>query len=127
MSNDTEALAEIIARLEKATGADQEIDQLIAVFVSIIKNPERKVVAVANCTPYTSSLDAIVGLIERALPGCGDIVAFIPYVTDEKRRAYGAVILPDRQRIEANAPTRALALCLAFARALQARTEGDKR
>lgn len=69
MSNDTEALADIIARLEKATGADQEIDQLIAVFVSIIKNPERKVVAVANCASYTSSLDAIVGLIGRALPG----------------------------------------------------------
>ena len=124
MSNDTEALADIIARLEKATGADQEIDQLIAVFVSIIKNPERKVVAVANCASYTSSLDAIVGLIGRALPGFYWYVANgRGYVRPDELLGKAAIWTGHDLIAEAEAVTPELAFCLAFARALLAKVQ----
>ena len=68
----------------------------------------------------TASLDAVVALAERVLPGWGWSVA-----RSTELQPYGCMCAPDRTRplIQARAPTPALALLLALLRAVQATKE----
>lgn len=56
---------ELINALEHAEGPSRELDQSIAVFVRNASNPPNrpKVIGVANCQAYTSSVDAALTLI----------------------------------------------------------------
>lgn len=57
-------LADLIARLEAATGPSRELDEAISVWLHNAANPGGRVVLwVAMPRPYTSSLDAAVTLV----------------------------------------------------------------
>lgn len=57
--------ADIIERLEKATGPDDDLDLDI---INLIDPPVARYSAMHQ--PLTSSLDAAIALVERMLPGC---------------------------------------------------------
>ena len=122
------SLSSLIERLEKASGPDREIDALIFVAVDA-RDPALRV---ARSTPlgwyveagddedrpllqpeYTKSLDAALALCERALP---DWDIDLGKVGGE----WFATVLPqDGTDIDGEqAPSPALALCLALLRAL---------
>lgn len=139
-------LTELIARLEGADGGDREVDchlwamaegidlewqgtSLVAGTEGVIAwvDPgkltrnfwsNRATTGPGSIPAYTTSLDAIVALIERILPGvAGWSVALDTYdnsaaLTDMAGETRGAV-----------AKTLPLAACLAFLRALQAQQE----
>lgn len=58
--------AAIIDRLRAATGPDRELDQAIAIWHrnAICVPGKPRVIAVANCKPYTASLDAALTLVD---------------------------------------------------------------
>jgi hypothetical protein len=72
--------ADIIARLEAATGPDREIDYLIYDFEMQKAGLETRLADLlphwteeqrrSTLALYTDSLDAAIGLVERMLPGC---------------------------------------------------------
>ncbi|HEY9219572.1 MAG TPA: hypothetical protein VIO94_16105 [Phenylobacterium sp.] len=132
---------ELISSLEKATEGSRELDAEIAVLLS--GDPEAWVVNPAphsifspvpgwwrtgddvshEAPAYTTSIDAIVALIERKLPGWGFDVTY--------RAAWGnstaCVIGPERSSPPHSAAgkTHALALATALLRALQHQGGGN--
>lgn len=132
-------LAELIAKVEKASGPSREIDARLWCSMSGYDwrggdsfNPStvfwldqgrRGNAPVRNIAQYTASLDAVVALVEKELPGwaCGfdggpkTKIAFVD-PRDFADRFLGA-------RFTAEGPTPALALLLALLRAKQAEEE----
>ena len=101
----TTPLADLIARLEKATGPDRRLDFSIAQAVENAGPMEWR----ANGFPYyTSSLDAALTLV----PDC------TPWAAGEDEDGTGCADIP-RHRVLVHAATPALALCIA---ALKARS-----
>jgi hypothetical protein len=143
-------LAELRERLEKATGGDREIDAAIFVAVEAPEQysddlrryrlPHPSLDEMDMCAPgtywlvqrsgrslrtsphYTASLDAIVSLIERKLPGWGWSAA--SGMSDAN--LYGAALSPlglvgaalNTQTARATTPP--LALCIALVKAMEA-------
>lgn len=119
--------ADIIARLEKLTGPDREVDRVIDHVVfwpnEAPRNLEISIRDEWDVPTYTASIDAAVALVERVLPGCG--------VSIERHPVYGdwwdAAIFDQTPKTIANArkQTAALAVCLALLRALEAEGARD--
>lgn len=128
-------LPTLIRAVETATGADREIDAALGVHFGLVSPDDTHVVdggsfrdrqlKVSACVPkLTASIDAVVALIRREMPGAeegygrmGD--EFQAYVPVEQRS--GGFIA-----YTAKKPTPALALLLAFLRAVKARQELPK-
>jgi hypothetical protein len=115
----TTDLPALIARVEAATGADRELDDMIAIAVGIpatIKLGDEMLGNVrwapVRSKPYTASLDAAVSLVPS---GCLWTLDCLSNATALYRDA----------RYQANAATPALALCAAALRARQAMEGGD--
>ena len=111
----------LITRLEASTGADREIDCWLENICGTAKfdyEPDSKgpgqIPIRVPPRSYTSSLDAIAALIERVLPE-----REWWRVSMQKTDAYARINF-GAQIISADGKTPALALCLAFARALRA-------
>jgi hypothetical protein len=115
------SLSELIERVERAEGPDREIDGRIWKiadpaefdhFCTLSSRPE------VFAEHYTASLDAIVGLIERELPGEWSISV------DARIPGWFAWIENDQHvatHAEGVGATKALAVCAACLRALSAR------
>lgn len=109
-------LAQLIERLEAASEGSRELDALV--WVAATGSTFSHLAENAHLDRVTTSLDAIVALIERILPGvAGWSVALDTYdnsaaLTDMAGETRGAV-----------AKTLPLAACIAFLRALQAQQE----
>jgi hypothetical protein len=139
----TPNLSELIERVERAEGPDREIDKQIwfALFCVPNEGQINKILggpfdaaryryltkddflpSDGTLSPaYTSSLDAIVGLIERELPGwLGDVDVCTSWADDG---SFGARLFPPKvdTNYASQATTPALAMCGAFLRALSAR------
>ena len=118
-------LAEIITRLERATGPDRQIDQAIAIWVGNFSRTDgHTVIGVANCSEYTRSLDAAAALRKRVLPGKAWIAGEVRNLPKEPLG--GAVIFDGphgdcEEMAVAEGATPELALCLAICRAVTAR------
>lgn len=102
---------ELIAKVEGLTAPAREMDVEIARFVSGVSSKFDLVIA----TPYTSSVDAVLALIQERLPGWSVNISYggdgdWTAVIWEKARPYD----PDH----AASPTPALALLAATLRAL---------
>ena len=121
-------LPSLIAAVEAASGPDREIDAMVAVHLGMIdereaaigfrldKSGETKMVISPKVSRFTASIDAVVALIRREMPGVewslhgGGETSFVFFEPDER---------PEHEPDEA--PTEALALLLAFLRAVQAK------
>jgi hypothetical protein len=143
---------ELIARVEAATGLDARalvgVDcDIHAAFVAkipkgyvrgsasgsyIIAHHRSGTVWTEKVPPYTSSLDAIVGLIDRDLPGwLGEVDIGVPSHDGH----FGGYLCPPNHggglahnRVQfAEGKTRALALCAAFLRAKRALSAPEPR
>jgi hypothetical protein len=95
----------IAARCEAASGADRLLDCLL-------RNEGE-----TEFPPYTASVDAILSLIESTLPGAWWSVE---RVGDTSSAQVGP---PVADHSEASAATPALALCVAFCRAMASRSD----
>jgi len=113
----TPGLSELIERVERAEGPDREID----IAIMRLTDPRSAYLYLPLIPPHTSSLDAIVGLIERELPGAFWSVCRM----EDGPFAQVIRVMPDGGYIGAltqgGGKTAALALCLSFLRALSAR------
>ena len=101
------SLDKLLSDVKAATGSDRDLDRVI--FMALGGGD-------GEAPPYTSSVDACIDLVHRALPGWGWHVGFgprgiVPYASLHK----------DETRFEASAPTVPLAL---LAAALAARRRG---
>jgi len=121
-------LAELIERVEKATGPDRELDFDVAVFAGELPaeaakyGPYLRRITQRYVEPYSSAVDPVLALILRRLPGwevnftATDGVALDVYLIGPKYR-------DDRPGEESSPPVGgkpvALALLLAFLKATQ--------
>lgn len=102
-------MADLLTRLEDAKEGSRELDAEIGQFAC----------AEYYCSPpYTASLDAITGLIERELPG---VEWDITNVYGMNRAAVGLNFEDGPEYGEGATP--ALALCIAFVKAKEAKDE----
>lgn len=113
----------LIEKLSAATGPDRDIDgALVEVFAThppLWKRKRGSTSEWGNDHPlsswdaprYTASLDAALALVEKKLPG---------WDWEVHNNGLARLLSPEGNSIYANAPTPALALCLALLRALQA-------
>ena len=143
------AISELLERVEKATGADREIDAAlynllhtdnfrpVAFNAFVQDDPEyfdlgryhdgwlvgktKRDVYAEDLERFTDSLDAALALVEAKLPGWSYGVAMrgdkLRREGCDDERAYAW--LKNGEQAEADAPTLALALCLALLRALE--------
>lgn len=127
---------ELIARLEAASEGSLELDEAIALrfYPWLAPLPRSEYGGwhhptdglIAPADPYTTSLDAIVALIERKLPGWswGVSGALSPTCTGLLYEpAPTATGYRTKQRADGKTP--AIALCIAFLRALRTQDQGD--
>lgn len=134
----TDTLQDLIARLEKAETADREIDCAIAISVlgywlqdrghGVTEYCRKDAEGNTSCgtsvvmvRPYTASLDAAVGLVERVLPGWG------VYFRRDKDGCGGGLTYPEYTFVchHAVAATLPLTICLALLRALSSQQGGE--
>lgn len=140
-------LADLIARVEGASGPDRELDVALAdalhpnvTLMPLSSNPEEWVVKIGDkwvpttryprgymttgdryVQAYTSSLDAALGLVERVLPGWRWMVRRVYPEHDGRTQHVAYVESVDYGDYHAaTAPTPALALILAMLRAKEA-------
>jgi len=111
-------IKELICRLESAEEGSRELSYEVwkatedAVYFDTLPGPE--------CTAYTTSLDAITGLIERKLPGCRWSIK-----VDDGQEGFWAHLRNAQPHLtearyvaNADAKTPALAACIALLKAL---------
>ena len=108
---DRQSLKDLERRLAEAKGPNFELERLIAEVVD-------RESALYRPPNYTASLDAAVSLVERVLPGC-TVDLTIGALSDAQVMDADAAIHGNAE----DAPTPALALCLACVRALIAQGE----
>ena len=107
-------MADLLTRLEDAKEGSRELDAEIGQFAC-----DPYAGAEYYCSPpYTASLDAITGLIERELPG---VEWDITNVYGMNRAAVGLNIDDGPEFGEGANP--ALALCIAFVKAMEAQKD----
>jgi hypothetical protein len=118
MGNEIDAL---IAKCAAATGGDRELDGLMA--KQLRESGEYGAYEFYEPEPYTSSIDSIVALVERELPGAG----WCLYSTGTPVHAerYWARILSVKDRKMKRTASPALALCQCFLKALRAKCSID--
>jgi hypothetical protein len=137
--------AELIERLEKARGEDRELDGLIFGWLHKtepcgtfmcgfdeekfqFRHPDDAptgrfrawYVRGENVPAYTASIDAVVALVERELPGWGY------YLRSDKEGNGCGLVYPDAFRVtpcHCMGATPAIAVCLALLRALEAQED----
>lgn len=119
-------MAELIERLEKATGPDRELDEAIwcatePAIVPLIPHWTKS--QRENLTPrFTDSLDAAVALVERCLPGWKKQIfesysgTWIARVSSPRRETFSTDYM--RERAPDGSPNGSIALLLALLRAL---------
>ena len=125
-------LAELLKRVEAATGPDREIDELLTAWsVGAVREEDATFdhkpayhrdgfwVSIGPIAPYTASIDAAVSLIEKRLPGWAWLVDWIGM--PDQPACHAEVWLPGyrsqhlgRERWRGEAPTPALALLRAL-------------
>lgn len=114
-------LAALIERLEKLTCPDREVDDLIgaAVFRTEPVGPFSPGSKVDKRLPrYTASLDAVIALVERELPGWHWNVGEFPTVRAQLAQPVETKFGPGIGiRADTTGATPAIALCLALLRA----------
>lgn len=103
----------LIEKLEQADGPSRELDA--AIFEQVVKANR----IALDFSAYTSSLDAAVALVERVLPRHRWVIA---NRTGPKVGGSASVYRDDSLKT-AEAPTPALALCIALLKALEARED----
>lgn len=117
-------IAEIIEKLEKAEGADRDLDAAIHIATN---PPLREGYRFGNIPVYTSSIDAAVQLYDRVLPG------FLWGITQDAADGdveFQGNVWPNAQPFDASKDhfgyhsRAAIALCIAILRALQTK-EGE--
>jgi hypothetical protein len=115
-------LTELLERVERASGEDNDLDALIGIHLAGFKPTVRlghellgnERVVPANCPRYTASLDAALALVDRVLPGwCKSAVDLRPEPCEGYVWERGHV-----GNIQGKAPTPALAVLAAMLRAL---------
>lgn len=123
-------IADLIARVEAATGPDREIDAMVARVVcdwDVFSVPDliggtvrlaRDGARTFEVPRWSASIDAVVELIRREMPGAEWSISATGLAE------IAAAYVPGC-RCGWTAPTPALALLLAFLRAMQARQEND--
>ena len=128
-------IAELIARLESATGPDLELDGAIARLIMGWTFEKRKgdskpywrkagvtdyyIREIEGPPRYTASLDAIIALVENVLPDwIWEVCGRIGSMADAAMMPQLHSRMTDTISETANSP--ALALCVAFARTYQA-------
>lgn len=110
-------LADIIKRVEGATGPDTKLD------VAILRSLADGVDASITYLPITASVDVVIYLIGEKMPGWGWRVEH----AQDRVRAVGTMMGPTKNDKEWShhehgaAPTPAIALLLAFLRAWEAK------
>lgn len=133
-NREVRAIEELIERVEKATGPDRGIDALVANECKALDakhfgmwyglRPKGSVSTYLDfcksgaAAKYTSSLDAVVGLIERELPKWGWQIS----VSENGAHPIGKLFCsyPINRNEYGEAATATLSLLLAFLRALRA-------
>lgn len=120
-------LPQLLARVEAATGPDRALDLDIArtlapdVIVSKQYGGAGSPVEAFTYWKYTESVNAILALIDRALPGAWWRVEH----RDPEKHTDWATCGPPGAQEQADAATPALALCAALLKAKIAETAGD--
>jgi len=124
-------IADLIARVEAATGPDRGLDVDVAEivlgwectrhtnspFVYVSARDSARVFELPN---WSASIDAVVELIRREMPG-----ATHGYATEGPGAVFAHVDTTPETGSDASHKTEALALLLAFLRAMQARQTED--
>ena len=105
-------LAGLIERLEKATGPDGAIDDLL--YWTLKQHPAKG--PFARIPAYTDSIDAALGLVERVLPGWMWYVGSVG--ENDMPQATITEPVEDCRDFVGHAPTAPLAILLALLRAL---------
>ena len=124
-------LSSLIARLEKATGPDTELDVDIAIALGVIPSREwwsTNYVKAGILGRYTASVDAAAGLLQNKLPGwfwrCGSTPLFpCGWAFISRTDANNALPGDEFSSADGKAATPAIALVLATLRALQSKGE----
>ena len=115
-------LSDLIAKLEAASEGSRELDALV--WVAATGSTFSHLAENAHLDRVTTSLDAIVALIERKLPGRAWMLSspdkLLSHPLCQGEVAEGEFSF---ETTKGCAPTPALALCIAFLRALQAQQE----
>jgi hypothetical protein len=129
--NEGSSLSTLLTRLRAATWPDRELDAEIEILFSPFLSDLPRSDAggwlhpafglVAPPQEYTSSIDAAVALAERALPGW----YWSAYSKDGYGLAHARMEEPEDtgRGTRADAPTPALALCIAIVEALEAKND----
>jgi hypothetical protein len=128
------ALAELIARVEGLKGPDRDVDLAIAsaIVPDVIVMRQRDDDTGADPYTYwcyTASIDAVVALIERELPGWDivtqsrDNIGSVALAEPKDGKSWGECIKATSSPLDRPMP---LAYCLAFLRALEASRGGER-
>ena len=105
-------MSDLIERLEALTGPCRECDQEIGVFVRNLDRPESapRIIGVANCPPYTASIDRAMTLVpdgaKLTFQNHGDIAGRSLWLVEPNERF-------------SSGATPAIALCIAALKATQ--------
>jgi hypothetical protein len=130
-------VAELLARVEAATGPDRALDSAIAIALRVgAEGYPRSPLGTFRpgyvqadlgrdgwsvgwrTEPYTASLDAALALVARALPGGWHVNLGRTYRDKSGRGPWMAYLENDPDEAQAHAPTASLALLAAMLRAL---------
>ena len=124
-------VADLIWRVEKATGPDRDVDWRIAMAFHI-PEPWQHTAPWPPFAPkskfeksipvFTGSIDAALALVERCLPGSGYVIGMGRETPDDPLGAcaiYSGLSGDSRELAEEEAPTLPLAILLALLTALQ--------
>lgn len=113
-------LTDLIARLEAATEGCRDLDLVFAQTVGANWSYTGEPPRVIYCKPFTTSLDAIVALIERKLPDRAWMLSspdkLLSHPLCQGEIAEGELAF---ETVKGCAPTPALALCIALLSALR--------
>lgn len=110
---------DLITRLEKATGPDRELDELIERYVHNISGKPGRILLPFGNVPYTSSINDALTLVPKEFNWAigTDINYWDNTMRANKFWAIVTAIEPDGFGCDTIAPTPAIALCIAALRA----------
>lgn len=118
-------LKDLIAKCERATGGDRELDAAIATALDDwsehweAEDLHSEPKLFKDCDDYTSSIDAALALCERVLPGIWYVLAKGRLQASEPLFGCEMLFGSDEQIAIADGPTQALAIVIATLKALE--------